>query len=244
MHVPRFYLPLTLVEGEILGLGEQSAHHVTHVLRLRPGASVKVFDGQGDEHEAILREVQRNKVTIQVGKAVACIPEPPFAITLAQGIPRSDRMDLILQKAVELGVTNVQPLWTSRSQTRTSDERLEKRLRHWQGVVISACEQCGRATLPALETPLEYRAWLAGTHRHNSRLLLDPEAQYSLGDMQPPGDSILLLVGPEGGISVDETALAVAAGYSPVRLGPRILRTETAALAMLAGLQALWGDLR
>ena len=244
MHVPRFYLPLTLVEGEILGLGEQSAHHVTHVLRLRPGASVKVFDGQGCEHEAILREIRRDQVTAEVGKAVACIPEPLFAITLAQGIPRSDRMDLILQKAVELGVTDVQPLWTSRSQMRVSGERLEKRLRHWQGVMISACEQCGRATLPTLEAPVEYRTWLTIAHRHRSRLLLDPEAQHSLGDMQPPGDSILLLVGPEGGLSVDETALALASGYSAVRLGPRILRTETAALAILAGLQTLWGDLR
>ena len=110
--------------------------------------------------------------------------------------------------------------------------------------MISACEQCGRATLPTLETPVEYRAWVSGDHCHNTRILLDPEAQHSLDDMQPPGDSILLLVGPEGGISADETALAVAAGYCPVRLGPRILRTETAALAMLAGLQILWGDLR
>jgi 16S rRNA (uracil1498-N3)-methyltransferase len=153
-------------------------------------------------------------------------------------------MDLILQKAVELGVTDVQPLWTARSQTRTSGERLEKRLRHWQGVVISACEQCGRATLPGLETPVEYRTWLTGNHRHNCRILLAPEAQQSLGAMQPPGDSILLLVGPEGGISAEETTLAAAAGFNPVRLGPRILRTETAALAMLAGLQSLWGDLR
>jgi 16S rRNA (uracil1498-N3)-methyltransferase len=244
MHVPRFYLPLTLVEGEILELGEQSAHHIMHVLRLRPGTPVKVFDGQGREHDAMLREVRRNQVTAEVGKALACIPEPPFAITLAQGIPRSDRMDFILQKAVELGVTNVQPLWTSRSQTRSSGERLEKRLRHWQGVVISACEQCGRATLPALEKPVEYRAWLTCTHHHKTRLLLAPEAQRSLRDMHPPGDSILLLVGPEGGISADEAALAVTAGYSPVRLGPRILRTETAALAMLAGLQTLWGDMR
>jgi 16S rRNA (uracil1498-N3)-methyltransferase len=244
MHVPRFYLPLTLVEGEILGLGEQSSHHVTHVLRLRPGASVKVFDGQGCEHEAILRDVRRNQVTAEIGKAAACISEPPFAITLAQGIPRSDRMDLILQKAVELGVTNVQPLWTSRSQTRTSGERLEKRLRHWQGVVISACEQCGRATLPTLESPVEYRSWLAGTHRHDCRILLSPEARQSLCTMQSPGNSILLLVGPEGGISVEETTLAAADGFIPMRLGPRILRTETAALAMLASLQALWGDLR
>jgi 16S rRNA (uracil1498-N3)-methyltransferase len=244
MHVPRLYLPLTLVEGETLGLGEQSAHHATHVLRLRPGATIRIFDGKGCEHEAMIREVRRTQVTVELGKAVESIPEPPFAITLAQGIPRGDRMDLILQKAVELGGTNVQPLWTARSQTRASGERLEKRLRHWLGVMISACEQCGRATLPGLEAPVEYRSWLTGTHRHDCRLLLAPEARQSLGTMQPPGDSILLLVGPEGGISAEETTLAVAAGFKPVRLGPRILRTETAALAMLAGLQSLWGDLR
>jgi 16S rRNA (uracil1498-N3)-methyltransferase len=244
MHVPRIYLPLILVEGEALGLGEQSAHHVTHVLRLRPGAAVRLFDGKGCEHEGMIREVRHTQVTVEIGKVLTSIPEPPFAITLAQGIPRGDRMDLILQKAVELGVADVQPLWTARSQTRTSGERLEKRLRHWQGVMISACEQCGRATLPGLETPVEYCSWLTGTHRHNARILLAPEAQQSLGAMQPPGDSILLLVGPEGGISAEETSLAVAAGFKPVRLGPRILRTETAALAMLAGLQSLWGDLR
>ena len=244
MHVPRFYLPQTLLKGAILDLGEQSAHHVMHVLRLPPGTPVRVFDGRGCEHEAMLREARRRQVTVELGRAVASVPEPRLAITLVQGIPRGDRMDLILQKAVELGVTTVQPLWTERSQSRTAGERLEKRRRHWQGVVISACEQCGRAILPGLETPVEYRIWLTDNHRHNSRLLLAPEAQQSLGAMQPPGDSILLLVGPEGGISAEETKLAVAAGFKPVRLGPRILRTETAALAMLAGLQSLWGDLR
>jgi 16S rRNA (uracil1498-N3)-methyltransferase len=244
MHVPRLYLPLTLVEGAILGLGEQSAHHVTHVLRLRPGASVQVFDGQGCEHEALIREVHRLRVTVELGKAVKSVPEPRFAITLAQGIARGDRMDLILQKAVELGISAVQPLWTERSQSRATGERLEKRMRHWQGVVISACEQCGRATLPRLELPVEYRTWLNGTHQFERRLRLDPEAGLSLGDLQYPGDAILLLVGPEGGISAGEAMLATAAGFDPVRLGPRILRTETAALAMLAGLQTLWGDLR
>jgi 16S rRNA (uracil1498-N3)-methyltransferase len=244
MHVPRLYLPLTLVEGKTPELGEQSSHHVTHVLRLRPGAAVRVFDGMGCEHEAMIREVRRTQVTVEIGKAVVSIPEPPFAITLAQGIPRGDRMDIILQKAVELGVTNVQPLWTARSQTRASGAGLEKRLRHWQGVMISACEQCGRATLPRLETPVEYHSWLTGIPHHNCRILLDPDARQSLGTMQSPGTTILMLVGPEGGISPGETTLAVAAGFKPVRLGPRILRTETAALAMLAGLQALWGDLR
>jgi 16S rRNA (uracil1498-N3)-methyltransferase len=245
MHVPRLYLPQRLAQGDVLTLGEQATHHVTQVLRLRPGAAIKVFDGEGREHEAMLREVRRAQVTVEVGKTAAGIPEPPLAITLAQGIARGDRMDLILQKAVELGVSAVQPLWMARSQTRTGGERIEKRLHHWQGVVISACEQCGRATLPALAAPAEYRSWLSGAHPRGCRMLLDPQAQRSLGDMQRPGagDSILLLVGPEGGISAEETALAAAAGFTGVRLGPRILRTETAALAMLAALQSRWGDL-
>ena len=244
MHVPRVYLPSALAAGAILELGEQSTHHLTHVLRLRPGATVRIFDGKGHEHEATVRELRRARVTIELNAAVRSVPEPRLSITLAQGIPRGDRMDLILQKAVELGVSAVQPLWTERSQSRVAGERLQKRLRHWQGVVISACEQCGRATLPGLEPPAEYRAWLSGDTGHGCRLLLDPEAGRSLGDLQSPGNAILLVVGPEGGISIEETRLAAAAGFGRVRLGPRILRTETAALAMLAGLQALWGDLR
>ena len=245
MHIPRFYLPLMLTEGAILELDEQSAHHLTHVLRLRPGAPVKVFDGQGHEHDATVHELHRARVTVELGTAVGSIPEPQLSITLAQGIPRGDRMDLILQKAVELGVSAVRPLWTERSQSRTSGERLEKRLRHWQGVVISACEQCGRATLPELTPPANYGAWLSGGTADGCRLLLDPEAGLSLGDLSAPGnDTILLLVGPEGGFSAGETTLAVTSGFNAVRLGPRVLRTETASLAMVAGLQALWGDMR
>jgi 16S rRNA (uracil1498-N3)-methyltransferase len=244
MHVPRLYLPSTLTEGAILDLGEQSAHHLTHVLRLRPGAPIRVFDGQGHEHEATVHALHRARVTVELGAAARSVPEPQLSITLAQGVPRGDRMDLILQKAVELGVSAVQPLWTERSQSRVTGERLEKRLRHWQGVVINACEQCGRATLPGLAPPADYGAWLSGDPGGGCRLLLDPAAGRSLGDLQPPGNTILLLVGPEGGVSAEETRLAETAGFSPVRLGPRILRTETAALAMLAGLQALWGDMR
>jgi 16S rRNA (uracil1498-N3)-methyltransferase len=245
VHVPRLYQPQRLAHGDILELGEQAAHHVTHVLRLRPGEVIRVFDGQGREHEARLLEIRRAQVTIEVGKTAASTPESPLAVTLAQGIPRRDRMDMILQKTVELGVSAVQPLWTARSHARADGERIEKRMRHWQGVVISACEQCGRATLPALASPAEYRAWLTDGVPPGLRLLLDPEARHSLRDIPRPraGDSILLLAGPEGGISAEETMLAAAAGFTRVRLGPRILRTETAALAMLAGLQVLWGDM-
>jgi 16S rRNA (uracil1498-N3)-methyltransferase len=245
VHVPRLHLPLHLEDRAVLELDVRAAHHVTHVLRLRPGAAIRVFDGQGHEHEAMLREVRRTQVTLEVGRAAASISEPPLAVTLAQGIPRGDRMDLILQKTVELGVTAVQPLWMARSHTRAGNERLVKRMRHWQGVVISACEQCGRATLPVLAAPAEYRSWLNNGPRHGWRLLLDPEARQTLGDLRRPGagDSILLLAGPEGGISAGETAQAESAGFTAVRLGPRILRTETAAMAMLAGMQVLWGDM-
>jgi 16S rRNA (uracil1498-N3)-methyltransferase len=244
MHVPRLYLPLALTEGAILELDTRSAHHLAHVLRLRRGASVRIFDGQGHEHEATVRELRRAQVTVELGSTVGGIPEPRLSITLAQGIPRGDRMDLILQKAVELGVSAMQPLWTERSQSRATGERLEKRLRHWQGVVVSACEQCGRATLPELTLPADYRTWLSGA-ANGCRLLLDPEAGRSLGNFSAPGnDAILLLVGPEGGFSAGEATLAATSGFTAVRLGPRVLRTETAALAMLAGVQALWGDMR
>lgn len=246
MRVPRLYLSLHLEDGAVFELGEQAAHHVTHVLRLRAGAAIRVFDGRGSEHEAALLEIRRSQVTVELGRAVVSIDEPPLEVTLAQGIPRGDRMDLILQKTVELGVTAVQPLWTARSHTRVGNERLEKRMRHWQGVVISACEQCGRATLPVLAPPAEYRSWLNDAPRHNCRLLLDPEARQTPGDLRQPdaGDSIVLLAGPEGGIDAEETKLAISTGFTAVRLGPRILRTETAAMAMLAGMQVLWGDMR
>ena len=244
MHIPRLYLPQPLVPGETLVLNDQAAHHVKQVLRLGPGAAIRVFDGDGSEHHASLLVVQRTGVTVEIGAAYTADSESSLHIVLAQGIPRGDRMDFILQKAVELGVSSIQPLWMERSQARVKSDRLEKRIRHWQKVIINACEQCGRSTLPGLGRPADYISWLDAGPAGETRILLDPKADNTLASLGSPRQPVLLLVGPEGGTSDMERTRATNTGFTPIALGPRVLRTETAALAVLASLQALWGDYR
>jgi 16S rRNA (uracil1498-N3)-methyltransferase len=153
-------------------------------------------------------------------------------------------MDFTLQKAVELGITAIQPVWMQRSRKKLDDTRMQKRMRHWQGVLVSACEQSGRSTLPELLAPADYRSWLDSDQSDGLHIMLHPEGEYTLPELERPRDGIVLLVGPEGGISSEEMVLAAHSGFLSVKLGPRILRTETAALAALAGMQALWGDFR
>ena len=183
-------------------------------------------------------------MTVEIGGKVACIAEPPHTITLVQGIPRGDRMDFTLQKAVELGIAAIQPLWMQRSRKKLDDTRMQKRMRHWQGILVSACEQSGRSTLPELLAPADYRSWLDSGQSEGLHIMLHPDGEYTLPELERPRGRIVLLVGPEGGISNEETTLATHSGFFSVRLGPRILRTETAAMAALAGMQALWGDFR
>ena len=173
---------------------------------------------------------------------MAATPEPALQITLLQGIARNDRMNFILQKAVELGVQAIQPIWMLRCQTRLKGERLEKRINHWQGVITSACEQCGRATLPQLSRPDDYRNSINAETDSDLCLMLQPDSRSYLSNLEKPASSISILVGPEGGLAPEEQTLARTAGFTGIRIGPRILRTETAALAALAGIQTLWGD--
>ena len=243
MRTPRIYTPKTLAEDTTLTISGQAAHHITHVLRLRTGAALILF-GEGCEYHAVLGDIRRAEVTIDVGAAAGRMDESSIDVSLLQGIARHDRMDVILQKSVELGVNSIQPLWMQRSQSHLKGERLEKRIQHWHGVIISACEQCGRTTLPELLPPVEY-AQRINTHACDGlKLMLQPDSCVTLNDIQPPGGMIHLLVGPEGGLTPDEQTLASSAGFTGVRLGQRILRTETAALAALAGMQILWGDFR
>jgi 16S rRNA (uracil1498-N3)-methyltransferase len=244
MRIPRLYVPEAGKTGDIITVTDQTAHHVTKVLRLRPGAAVRLFNGSGPEWEAVLLEGKRTGIRMEIGKAVAPVDEPSLAITLAQGIARNDRMDFILQKAVELGVCRIQPLWMQRCQARVRGERLEKRLKHWQGIITSACEQCGRSTLPALSDPADYPAWINDQGDAAIRLMLQPDSIQTLHDLSPPGGDIIILVGPEGGLNPEEQRLAALAHFTGIRLGQRILRTETAALSALAGMHALWGDFR
>ena len=242
MRTTRLYIPQPLQEGTTLAVSGQPAHHVRNVLRLRAGASLRLFNGSGSEHAATLLEAGRSAITLAVAAPVEPVAPPSLRITLAQGIARNDRMDLILQKAVELGVAGIQPLWMQRSQKHLKGDRLEKRLQHWRGIVISACEQCGRATLPELPEPMNLADWQDNTTDTGLRLMLQPESHRTLRELDTPENSVTLLVGPEGGLTPEERTDALRTGFTGIRLGQRILRTETAGIAALAGIQALWGD--
>ncbi|MGB5261068.1 MAG: 16S rRNA (uracil(1498)-N(3))-methyltransferase [Gammaproteobacteria bacterium] len=244
MRIPRVYTQQALASGTTVTVTGQAARHITQVLRLRAGAILRVFNGEGKEYSATFIRAGRTEITLDIGTPVDTLPEPGLFIRLAQGIARNDRMDLILQKAVELGTSEIQPLWMQRSQAHVRGDRLEKRIRHWHSVVASACEQCGRATLPALLTPASFPDWIARNADDVMRLMLQPDSTRVLADLEQPAGTITLLVGPEGGMNSEERTLATAAGYIGLRLGARILRTETAALAALSGIQTLWGDFR
>lgn len=240
MRIPRLYLPVPLTQGETLSLPADQAAHVTSVLRLKAGAPVRVFDGAGHEHAAALEGTGR-RTAVRVGEALPALPESPLRLTLAQGIGRGERMDFVVQKATELGVTAIVPLLTARAVVRLDDERSARRLAHWQAVAVSACEQCGRAMVPTIATPVALADFLRQAPQ-GAGVLLEPTADAPLATLTPPG-AVTVLIGPEGGLDTHEQAAACAAGYTPVRLGPRVLRTETAALAALTLLQARAGDL-
>lgn len=242
MRPPRIYVEATLGEGSTLRLPARSARHLDQVLRRPAGSPLVLFNGDGLDYAARLLGVERGGATIAVGAPGVREPLPPLDIHLALGISKGERMDYALQKSVELGVTRFTPLFTERTQIQLTGPRLARRLDHWRGVLIAACEQSGRSRLPTLAAALAYPDWLAG--QHGGGFLLDPEASRSLAGSPAPGSAVTLLIGPEGGFSPRERERARAHGFQGVRLGPRILRAETAPLAAVAIVQALWGDLR
>ena len=243
MRRPRVYLPRPLTRGALVALDVTAARHVTQVLRLKAGAELILFDGTGGEWHAVLERSDRDAVLARIGTHQARAAESPLAVVLAQGVSRGERMDYTLQKAVELGVTRIVPLFTERSVVNLKEERLARRRQHWQAVAASACEQCGRDRVPAVGAPRTLTEWLADGDAAGLKLALDPDAAQGLPrGVAPPPDQVTLLIGAEGGLSRTEMDLARRAGFLPCRLGPRILRTETAAVAVLAALQTLWGD--
>lgn len=245
---PRFWVPGPLKSGSRIDLPERAARHVG-VRRLREGDVVVLFDGNGGEFAAILGKVTRQGVSAEIGAQHDVERESPLRLTLAQGLSSGDRMDLTLQKATELGVTSIVPLACKRSVVRLSAERAERRLEHWRQILISACEQCGRNRVPQLAPVMDLEDWLVSLgpsqdQDQDQRLLLDPLAEAGLAAVRSQQASgVLLLVGPEGGLAGHERAAAHRSGFLGARLGPRILRTETAPLAAIAILQALHGDL-
>lgn len=242
MRIPRIFHPAPLSMGSVIELGEDAANHVVRVLRLSTGAPLILFDGHGGEYRATLNAVEKRRVTALLGAHDSREAESPLAITLAQGIAKGERMDYAIQKAVELGVQRIVPLLTKRCAVRLSEERWEKKLRHWQAVAISACEQCGRNRIPVIAEPVTLSAWLE-LPDDGLRLTLNPHTTQTIAPLDVRPSAVTLLIGPEGGLDEVELGLAQRAGYLGVRFGPRILRTETAGVAALSILQAKWGDL-
>jgi len=242
MSTPRFFVPAALQPGAALELPEPAAHHAARVLRLRVGDAATLFNGEGGEHAAVITAIGKRGVTVEVGAHRALEREAPLAVTLVQAVSSGERMDVTIQKAVELGVAAIHPVLSARSVVRLDGERAEKRVAHWRQITISACEQCGRNHVPVVHPLLPLADWLASGPRAAARWLLWPDAEQSLRELPKPSAPIELLVGPEGGFTESEAQAARAAGFLAVRLGPRVLRTETAAPALLAAVQALWGD--
>lgn len=241
MSSPRFYLAQTLAPGARFSLPPGPARHAARALRLAAGDTLTLFNGQGGEYAARIDRINKDEVAVSVTGFSAIERESGLSVMLAQGISSGERMDYTLQKAVELGVTGIQPIAARRSVVKLAGERADKRVTHWQGVVASACEQCRRNRLPQVEQPLSLAAWL-GRRPAGRVLFLSPRAASSLASLARPEGPQILVAGPEGGFEPDEIAALESANATPVRLGPRVLRTETAALAALAAMQALWGD--
>jgi 16S rRNA (uracil1498-N3)-methyltransferase len=243
MRLTRVYVDTALEPGMRLTLPAVAAGHVTRVLRLRPGAPLTLFNGLGGEYAASLEQASRGKVTVEVGEPRAIERESPFPLTLAQGVSRGERMDLVVQKATELGVTRLVPVLTERSIVRLDEEQSNRKSSHWRAIAIAACEQCGRNRVPEVALPARLREFLRQPAGDSVRLLLSPGAARRIEDVPRPADGATVLIGPEGGLADEEQADAVAAGFTEVNLGPRVLRTETAAIAALTLLQREFGDL-
>jgi len=245
MRAIRIHLEHPLAVGQRLTLPEAASNHLSRVLRLAVGDECLLFNGDGHDYAARLVSAQKRSSDVEILACTAVANESPLAITLAQGIARGEKMDLILQKATELGVACIVPIITERTEVKLEGERSDKKKQHWQGVIAAACEQSGRARLPSLDEPTTLARY-AAAETANIKLVLDPEGELSLSDLQisstPPQPNVALVIGPEGGLSERDLAALRAGGFRGVRIGPRILRTETAGLAAIAALQAMFGD--
>jgi 16S rRNA (uracil1498-N3)-methyltransferase len=243
MRIPRFYFPDTLTLGARVVLPKAAAHHALRVLRLGEGDIVCLFNGDNHLYHAPILRSDKLGVVVLIESRIALSCESTLSILLVQGISSGERMDYTLQKAVELGVVAIQPIQAERSVVKLIGERREKRMQHWRNIVTAACEQCGRNTVPEVKAVSGLTEWLGEPAPAGQRILLAPDAERRMRELAPPTiGALTLAVGPEGGFSDKEQTALLQCGFTPVRLGPRVLRTETAALAALASLQALWGD--
>ena len=247
MREPRFLVDDDLArifsgDGQIV-LGPGAARHAAAVLRLKPGAALRVFDGRGREYRARLIASGRGGARAELVEPLPGLAESPLPIVLALGVSRGDRMDLAVQKSVELGVARIVPLWTARGVVRPAPRKTEERLARWRRIAEGACEQCGRSTVPAFESPRSLEEWIDLRPRDGTALRLAGDRGRAFASLPAPDPPLTFLVGPEGGLDPREAEQADRSSFVAARLGPRVLRTETAAIAAIAAAQLLWGDL-
>ena len=237
---PRIYTPEDLALNSRLDLDSQASTHLIKVLRLNEGAELRLFNGDGCEYLAQITVANKKNAQVEISAVLSTDPKVSFPLHLGQVISKGDRMDFTIQKATELGITDITPLWSERCDVRLKGERLEKKMEHWKKVAISACEQSGRNHIPTIHPAMNYQDW-ARSVETDTKLVLHTRDQKPLAEIKTPA-SVALLVGPEGGITDEEVEFCIQQGFTGLTLGPRILRTETAALAALSLFQYLWGD--
>lgn len=245
MRISRFYLPEDYQVGQVLPLSKEQVHYALTVLRMKDQRPIELFDGQGNQAQATLLVNGRRAAEVRIDAVSSPVTESPLKTILLQGISKGDRMDYSIQKCVELGITEIQPLFTENCDVKLAGDKLDKRRRQWQDIAINACEQSNRNTLPSVHPAMTLQEWLSRETEHALQgLVLNPYASQTLKTLNADlaEQPIHLLIGPEGGLTEAEVALAVEKGFTDIRIGPRILRTETAGVSILSALQTLWGD--
>lgn len=249
MRIPRFYVPATYTKGQTLPLSKELAHYALTVLRLKHQRPVEVFDGQGNQARAILNVTSRRSADLMIESVSSPTTESPLNTILLQAISKGDRMDYTIQKTVELGISQIQPLFSEHCDVKLSGDKLDKKIKQWRDIAINACEQSGRNLVPEILPATTLEDWFNDQTdpEELTGFVLDPEAEKSLKNLpSPPADlwqqKLHLLIGPEGGLSDNEVRLAVDKGFTAIRLGPRVLRTETAGVTVLSALQCIAGD--
>ncbi len=242
MRVPRIYHPNPIESASIVQLSEDAAGHVGRALRMQPGQEVLLFDGSEFEYLASITEVTKKNVTVEIKSKTESDVESPLDIHLGQVVSRGDKMEFTIQKSVELGVNTITPLLSERCGVKLDAKRFEKKLQQWQKIAISACEQCGRNKVPVIRPIMQLEDWCDEEYQ-GLKLNLHPRAPYSINSLPEPVQKVKLLIGPEGGLSDGEIEMASEKNFEQTLLGPRVLRTETAALTAITALQVRFGDL-
>jgi len=242
MRIPRFYIDDNIVIDHTLAMPQELAHYMSNVLRLKAGAPIVLFNGNGSDYPSEIVDITKRKASVLVNSQIGLSVESPLHIHLGQGVSKGDRMDFALQKSVELGVSEITPVITENCNVKLDEERWQKKLAAWRKIIIAACEQCQRNVVPTLHPPVTMQQWL-GQASELDKIILAPGAKTYLSGLARPHKGFRIIIGPEGGLSEQEVYTAQQVAYTPVNIGSRILRTETAAIASLSILQSLHGDL-